>query len=273
MNITPELVDKFEGSLRLHGRSSQTAAKYGRTISSFAAWRTGRPTGPVSTDLAQWLADDRDRLGAGTIRQRLATARSFCEFAQADSGPLAKYKVPPLPAPRPHPLPGGVPDGRRMIAASTTAPQRHAVALGLLAGLRVQEIVSVTRDAIRTRHHGGERYTVLVVRGKGGKEREIPVSSELAGLLAEMPATGPLVPLSNVGARRTITRAAALAGVTGSEGDPVSSHDLRATFATAVYHETRDILLVQRLLGHASVTTTQVYIESLVGEFRSAVEF
>lgn len=153
-----------------------------------------------------------------------------------------------------------------MIDKAATEQAMFAVALGGLAGLRVSETISLTRDDVLGT---GE----LRVKGKGEKTRRIPISSELARYLDKMPASGRLVAMSNAGARKAITTAAVNAGVTGHDGGVVSSHDLRATFATALYRATRDIVLVQRLLGHSDVKTTQVYVGTDETASRAAVEF
>ena len=79
----------------------------------------------------------------------------------------------------------------------------------------------------------------------------------------------PLIPLEDRNARALVTSIGARAGIKG----PVSSHDLRATFATELYNKTHNIRLVQTLLGHASVTTTQAYLGIDMHEGVKAVEF
>lgn len=270
MQVTSALTAAFEQSLTLRGRSRRTAEKYARTMELFAQWQATRGDIDEADALAEWInIGRRAGLSPGTIRQRLATGRSWLDWRGLDRGPLTDYKVPPLPQAEPHPLPGGIVDVRRMLDAASTDQSRHAVALGGLAGLRVAETLTLTRDDVQARRGA----TVLVVRGKGERRREVPVSGELLRYLDEMPAAGRLVPMSNSGARRAITRAAEEAGVSGSTGDGVSSHDLRATFATAVYERTRDIVLVQRLLGHSSVTTTQLYVSTSHEARVAAVEF
>lgn len=273
MQVTAPLVSAFEHSLTLRGRGRHTAEKYARTMLQFSQWQDATPD-PDAVDeadaLAAWINTGRHGgLAAGTVRQRLAIARSWLDWRGLDRGPLTDYKLPPLPQPTPHPLPDGIAAVRKMIAAARTDASRHAIALGGLAGLRVSETVALTREDVQTR--GGN--TVLTICGKGERHRVVPVSAELSEYLEQMPATGLLVPLSNTGARVAITRTADEAGVLGSTGAGVSSHDLRATFATEVYEKTRDIILVQRLLGHASVTTTQVYVGTSVSEAQMAVEF
>ncbi|URG17442.1 XerC-like tyrosine recombinase [Rhodococcus phage Mbo2] len=266
MFIDAEHIAAYENSLTLRGRSSRTAAKYSTTVSAFLRESGQVDETRLGTAWAEWINAARRTMAAGTIRLRLTVGKSFCDFMQAAQGPLSDYKRPPLPEPVPHPLPGGVADVRLMADKAATEQAMFAVILGGLAGLRVSETISITRDDVLST---GE----LRVKGKGEKERRIPISSELARYVDKMPAEGRLVPMSNAGARKAITVAAERAGIAGPEGEGVSSHDLRATFGTAVYDKTKDIVLVQRLLGHSDVKTTQVYIGANAQSTREAVEF
>lgn len=274
LNVTADTrldtVDKFEAYLEARGVSSSTSRKYASLMSNFLAWHEG----PRRTELdAQRMVDwihARRRAGdsAATTKLRLAAARAFCTYAGFDVKPLADYKSAPLPQRKAHPLPEGIDGVRAMLAAASRPEHAALIALCGLAGLRVNEAITLTRTDVLTRGSG----QVLRVLGKGEKEREVPVSPELAGYL--LPAVeARLVPMSNSGARAAIAATAVRAGVPGPHGIPVSSHDLRATFATEVHNRTRDIVLVQKLLGHASVTTTQVYIGVDEAHAAAAVQF
>lgn len=253
MSISAYELDEFENSLILRGRARGTAHKYVRLMAEFSTWESDQQERGRGEQLVRWVASCRDAgQSAASVKLKLAAARSFGLHADVHVG---EYKAPPLPPARPHPLPGGIADVRRMLAVETGAGQ-HAVAFGGLAGLRVQESVSIKRD----QHKISRSRRVLEVHGKGGKIRIIPVSTELDEYISAMPASGRLVPLCNSGARAAVTRIAKKAGVVAHDGGDVSSHDLRATFATEVYNKTSDIRLVQELLGHASVQTTQIYI-------------
>lgn len=254
----------WEKSLVARGRSRVTAKKYAALLAEFHDSQSGQ--GALADQLADWITRSREcGQAAATIRLKLAAARSYSKWR---GEPMGEYKAPPLPPASPHPLPGGIADVERMLAMESGAG-RAAVALGALAGLRVQESISVTRDSVRIIN--GRKF--LVVKGKGDKVRNVPVSSRLNLELELMPYSGRLVPLSNSGARAAITRIARKAKVTGHDGEDVSSHDLRATFASAVYEKTKDIRLVQILLGHASILTTQVYIKIKDDAAALGVEF
>ena len=113
----------------------------------------------------------------------------------------------------------------------------------------------------------------LRVRGKGDKTRHVPISGaawesiEKARKLAIDNGTT-LVDRTERGARAAITRHAKNAGLSRH----VSSHDMRATLATAAYESTHDLRAVQELLGHADAKTTQVYTGVSMAAKRAAVE-
>lgn len=266
MSIDSAKIDEFENSLITSGRARGTARKYARLMTEFTIWVTAQPERDHGTQLLRWVSACRESgQAASTVRLKLAAARSYGGFSGVT---LGEYRAPSLPPARPHPLPGGIADVRRMLAAEEGTGQ-HAVALGGLAGLRVDESVNIMR-----KHYKISRSRrVLEVHGKGGKIRFIPVSAELDEYVSLMPDVGRLVPLSNSGARAAVTRIAKKAGVVAHDGGDVSSHDLRATFATEVYNKTGNVRLVQELLGHASIQTTQIYIGIMDEAADRGVEF
>ena len=246
----------FEAAMLRQGKSPKSCAQTARIID-----RIADDVDTATPDMvALWLTRREPELSPASIRAYCAAAKSFFRWRDNSAGSLETFRVPPLPAPVPHPLPAGVDGVRRMIAGST-GQVRTIIALQGLAGLRVAEARAFDPSMIDAER--GE----LVVRGKGRKIRRVPISTELAGILEDA-VSGTM---SDRGARAAVTRIAERVGVAGHDGT-VSSHDLRATFATAVYAKTGDILLVSRLLGHASVTQTQTYLGLGDAERREAVE-
>lgn len=147
---------------------------------------------------------------------------------------------------------------------------RALLALCAFAGLRVGEACTVTAFDLDI------PQSVLTVRGKGDRTRVVPLSSE--AMREVLPAVAfaivrhhqggdaRIVPLNVNSARRFITRLGKARGVR------VASHDLRSTFATETYEHTLDVRVVQELLGHASVDTTQAYVGVSLARMRAAVE-
>lgn len=178
------------------------------------------------------------------------------------------YSAPtPLPA-KPHPLPEGIEGVKRMILIAEDPRHASLVALCGLMGLRVAEALTVKPSNFNT-----ERMT-LVIRGKGDKEREIPVSHQAWEILqgrvlrAFIAGDEPIVNMCDRTARSTITGLGVKAGICRR----VSSHDLRATFGTEVYNNTKDLRLVQILLGHASSRQTEGYVGVSDSALRAGVE-
>jgi site-specific recombinase XerD len=161
--------------------------------------------------------------------------------------------------------------GIRLMAAATDDDRKQAlIALCGMCGLRVFEAVEVTFSDFQLQ---GVAKPILTVRGKGDVTRHVPVSSEAMNLmvmaLGRSMVTGcTLVRMGNRFARKVVTNLGAAAGLSRS----VSSHDLRATFATAVYNKTLDQRLVQNLLGHKSGKTTEGYIGVAMEAMISGVE-
>ena len=151
--------------------------------------------------------------------------------------------------------------------AGASPRTRLILSLAACAGLRAREVAAVhRRDLVQD----GGGFT-LVVRGKGDRVRVVPLQDWLARAVASACARGggfafpgridghlSAAHVSKVGAR-------ALPG-------EWTLHTLRHRFATAAYSAERDLLAVQRLLGHASVATTQRYAEPPEDALRRAVE-
>lgn len=280
--IGPLAVSRFRNHLNDRGLGSGTVDKYEGILDGFLSDMQDTDSGErgilLPAHYLEWLGAKRSGgASASTLKLYLAAGKSYAKWAGTGLQELSEYRLPPLAEPTPHPLPNGLSDARAMMnfchgEGGPHAPSRAQVLIALcaLAGLRVNEAVDAEVTHIQTRTDKGERYLVLVVKGKGEKVREVPVSDELAEILAPC-GPGKLAGYTNSGARAAITRIAAAAGVTGHTGGGVSSHDLRATFATALYEATGDIVLVQRALGHADVKTTQAYIGTSASRTRAAV--
>lgn len=155
-----------------------------------------------------------------------------------------------------------------MIAVARKPEHAALVALCGLCGCRVAEALAVRPSDFNL------ETMMLLIRGKGDKQREVPVSNLawrfLQNSVARAMIAGdiPVVGLKDRFARRVITSL----GVKAELNRHVASHDLRATFATAVYDKTLDQRLVQELLGHSNGSTTEIYIAVSDHAKRNGVE-
>jgi integrase/recombinase XerD len=227
---------------------------------------------------------DHPPLGASSAARTVVAVRGFHKFAVSDglaqTDPAAAVK-PPSPAKRlPKALPLSEVEAILDAAGSpgTTLALRDRALLEVLygTGARISEATGLDVDDL-DQHDG----TVLL-RGKGGKERLVPVGSfareavdaYLVRGRPELVATGKGTPalflnsrggrLSRQSAWAILVKAAERAGVTRE----VSPHTLRHSFATHLLDGGADVRVVQELLGHASVTTTQVYTLVTVDNLR-----
>jgi len=165
----------------------------------------------------------------------------------------------PIPAkPTPHPLPGGIRDLHALLAACRNDQQRALIGFLGFEGMRIGEAL-----LMRPRDIDMHEKT-LRVWGKGSKVRIIPFTRKGQELVLPLyldriftDRDAPMISYSYRHARSIITDLGIYAGITR----PISSHDLRATFATLAYAKTRDAKAVQNWLGHASGDTTAIYID------------
>jgi len=260
------------------GAARQTLDGYRRDLEALARWRDGRAGGLAAIDrtaIFDYLAwRTRDGYSARSNARLLTALRAF--FAQLrrrgvrDDDPVALVDPPKLPRSLPKAL--GEVEIDALLAApdvSTPAGLRDRAMLELMyaCGLRVSELVHLPATAVNL------RQGVLRVTGKGSKERLVPLGEEaqhwLERYLAEarpaiagkralpalfLAASGE--PPSRQQFWATIKKDAAIAGI-----DPrrVSPHGLRHSFATHLLNHGADLRALQMLLGHSSLSTTQIY--------------
>ncbi|MCB0211198.1 MAG: site-specific integrase [Anaerolineae bacterium] len=149
--------------------------------------------------------------------------------------------------------------------------KRDRLVLGLLvgAGLRREELANLTFEDVVLQPMGNRFRTVLNVRGKGAKDRVVPISDALAGLLDSwrgIVGGGRVVrSISKGGAIGDSLSAVGIFHVVNSAGaaigkDNLAPHDLRRTYAQLGYEAGVPITQISKLLGHSSVATTQRYL-------------
>ena len=162
-----------------------------------------------------------------------------------------------------------------LAAARGSSPRDHALLTVMAyAGLRVAEACALTWGDI-------EERTLRVRHGKGDKERIVPLHPRVLEALAEcreipqkrniyvFPGQRPGRPLTTRAVQHLMVRLGTAAGLDRSKLHP---HTLRHTAATMLLRRTGNLILVQRFLGHASVSTTQIYTHVALDELAAAVE-
>ena len=264
------LVDRFCDMMAAEvGAARNTLLAYRRDLEA-AAEVVGSLEAAGSAEIGRLGAAWSD-LAASTVARRSAALRRFYGFL-FDEGlrgddPSAALPRPSLQRPLPRVLDTGeveamFSDIEERAASGEPLGLRNLALLELLygSGLRATELVSLPRRAVRP----GQSF--LMLRGKGGKERLVPVSTRAAAAverwLPHVPATSPwLFPSgkSHLSRVRLFQLVRQWAGLAGIAPDRVSPHVLRHAFATHLLAGGADLRVLQSLLGHADIATTQIY--------------
>jgi integrase/recombinase XerC len=267
----------------LTGRSAATRAAYMSDVGAFAEWmgRSGvtRPEEVERLALRRYLASlGTRRLARATIARKAAALR--CYFAwllrqgRLGADPARSLRAPSGGGRLPRVLSGGEVGALLDRPAETALDRRDQAVLELLyaAGLRVSELCGLDRVGVDLR---GRTVTVL---GKGAKERRVPMHETAAAALAawldggreQMAGPPDAVFVNRRGARlgprdvrRILDRRAA---------SPTHPHALRHTYATHLLDGGADLRVVQELLGHASLATTQIYTHVSKERLRTVYE-
>ena len=265
------LVDRFLDMMAAEaGASPHTLAAYRNDLDQAAL--------AIGASLSEATHGDLGRLGGAwaelapsTVARRSAALRRFFGFL-VDDGLRKDDPSAALPRPRfERPLPRILDEAdisrifeqaEDRAASSQPIAVRNLALLELLygSGLRASELVTLPRGAVRP----GQPY--LMVQGKGSKERLVPISSRaesaVSRWLESVPAGGPwLFPsgkshLSRVRLFQIVRQMAADAGISPER---ISPHVLRHAFATHLLSGGADLRVLQTLLGHADIATTQIY--------------
>ncbi len=286
--ITPDVAAEIGRWLAYLGAerrmSPKTLEAYRRDVAQFLSFLAEHLGGPPNlkqlaklnpADVRAFMAARRAQ-GAGnrSLMRGLAGARSFARFLERNGkgkvAALSAVRAPKLAHSLPKPLPASA--AKRMTdtelrAGEARAPwviARDAAVLALLygAGLRISEALGLrAKDFAQTRD-------ALTVTGKGNKTRMVPLLPQVGRLIAEyvalcpnLPPDGPLFVGARGGPLSPRVIQLAMAGLRGALGLPDSAtpHALRHSFATHLLARGGDLRAIQELLGHASLSTTQIY--------------
>ena len=278
----------FDADLRRRGAAEKTRRAYGFDLGQFALWCTTIGLEPDAVDMRALrryaaLLSER-RMSATTVARKLAALRAFYRSLR-EHGVVADSPADLLPAPkRPARLPTvltpeEVASLLDRIPASTPLELRDRALfeIAYASGLRAEELVNL--DLASADFDAEE----LRVEGKGGKTRFVPVGEAALGALARYlergrPALatpdGELALFLSKSGRRLSTsdirrrlrvwiRHAALPGA-------ASPHALRHSFATHLLNNGADLRAIQEMLGHSSLSTTQIYTRVESARLKSA---
>jgi integrase/recombinase XerD len=267
--MLPE-IQRFQKWLRRRAPYASTPIHYTNDLELFFAWLQKAPNDVKVQDIDTFIEYSQKQCYAmTTINRRLAALRSFYHFLQ-----LEQPNAPTNPVlPRRHyiriglRLPRDVEDPIiiQLFEAIRLPRDRAMFLLMLRCGLRVGEVRNLSmQDLYLNPAHGS--LPRLWLNGKGGKQRVAYLSKQplfaLQAYLAARPTcTEPAVFLNRFGGRFTVTGIQdRLAGYCHSSGLWITCHQLRHTFARHMVEARVPVTSIQRLLGHAQLETTEVYL-------------
>jgi integrase/recombinase XerC len=231
-----------------------------------------------ASDIRAFMAMRRaDNIAGRSLMRTLAGLRSFGRFLEREGkgkvGALSAIRAPKVGKTLPKPI--QITSAKRLADADERAGEaretwvlaRDAAVMGLLygSGLRISEALGLKRREVPRPGEGD----VLIVMGKGNKTRMVPVLQNVLTLIADyvaicpypLPPEGPMFVGARGGPLSPRIIQLAMERLRGALGLPDSAtpHALRHSFATHLLSRGGDLRAIQELLGHASLSTTQIY--------------
>ena len=278
MNALPELIVTYIDTMWLEkGLSKNTLASYQRDLKCLSLWLSDQKLHLCSVSNSQLMAYLSDRSQSGvkpsSLARNLSSIKGFYQYLlrenYIEANPAALIEAPKQGRPIPKSLTEA--DVEALLAAPNVATDiglRDRAMLELLyaCGLRVSELVEL--DMTQLNLSAG----VVKVFGKGSKERLVPVGEiaqdwlqkyikQARPQLLKVASTGVLFP-SNRGqhmTRQTFWHRIKQHGLTAGIHKPLSPHVIRHAFATHLLNHGADLRVIQMLLGHSDLSTTQIY--------------
>ncbi|MDX5335242.1 MAG: site-specific tyrosine recombinase XerD, partial [Marinobacter sp.] len=275
-----QLIARFSDAIWLEdGLGEKTRQAYASDLFRLADWLQAQPGSPTlraarRTDLLAWMSRGlADGIKTSTAARRLSGIRRFYRFLLRE-GLIAEDPTLRIDSPR---LPRRLPDTLTEddVDALLTEPDpqepielRDRAMLEILygCGLRVSELTGLTVDQVNL------RQGVVRISGKGGKERLVPLGEEAVDWLVRYmkearnellkgKSSDALFPGNRATAmtRQTFWHRIKHYSVRAGIRKPISPHTLRHAFATHLLNHGADLRVVQMLLGHSDLSTTQIY--------------
>lgn len=270
------------------GAAANTVLAYRADLLDFATFCTERGLGPAEADarvVADYLAGlAATGLSARTQARRLSALRQFQRFllrdGQRSDDPTALSVTPKIARSLPKAIGEAEIDALLASAAAMPGHSGLVATAGLeilyATGLRISELLALPANALS----GDAMF--LLIRGKGGRERVVPLSDAARAAAARLraaqtakasrflfPGRSPNAAMTRQGFALLLKRVALQAGI-----DParLSPHVLRHAFASHLLARGADLRSLQTLLGHADISTTQIYTHVLAERLQRLVE-
>ena len=260
-----EAIDKLKTELKLRGFSPLTVRNYGFFVNKFLLKQDKEVEQLTEDDAKAYLAEMFDTKSKNTIMLAAASLKFlYTEVLKKD---FSKIKLPKKDRSLPEVLTKE--EVKSLINAADNEKSRLIISLLYSAGLRVSELVNLKVDDINW-----EDKTGWVRRGKGGKDRIIMMSDTLMKDVQAYLAGrehkyifSKEEPLTTRNIQKIILGTKKRAGI----NKKVTPHTLRHSFATHLLENGTDIRVIQAMLGHSSLSTTQVYTHISSEQIRKVV--
>ncbi len=289
MAVTADrLVEAFLEMLAAErGSARNTRIAYEQDLGDFAAFTAQRGEGVGKADPAM-VRDYMSSLqavglSARTAARRLSALRQFHRFLLREGvrtdDPTSLLDTPRLPVSLPKYLSesevDALLDAARRLPGRTGVLAHAALEILYASGMRVSELLALPRTAL-----SGDAV-LLMIRGKGGKDRVVPLSDAAKDAAAALvagaeprgrwlfPGRDPRLAMTRQGFFKLLKRVALDAGL---DPDRVSPHVLRHSFASHMLARGADLRTLQVLLGHADIATTQIYTHVLAERLQRLIE-
>lgn len=257
-----EEINKWLDYLKAAGLSHETIRCRRYKISKMARDMAMTPWQVTTEDLVSWMAVQSWRPETRKAYRNTAVAffRWLRETGRREDDPAVGIPSVKRPQPQPRPCPD-----RYIVAALEHADdtERTMIRLAAECGLRRGEIARVHADDVMEDLLGWS----LIIRGKGGRQRLVPLPDDLAETIRMC--GGWLLPGRWSGHVEESYVSRRISNLLPAGWGP---HSLRHRYATRTYEQTHDLYLVARLLGHASVETTQIYVAMPETRLRAALD-
>ncbi|MBS3091056.1 tyrosine-type recombinase/integrase [Candidatus Pacearchaeota archaeon] len=248
-----EAIEKLKTELKLRGLSPLTARNYSFFVEKMLK-RTNKPVEEITEDDARaYLSELFETKSKNTIMLAVASLKFF--YSQILKKDIGEIRVPKKEKTLPEVLTKD--EVRKLIDGTDNIKSRLIISMLYSGGLRVSELVNLKVDDINL-----AEYTGWVRKGKGNKDRLFAISQNLAQEIKEYIegrenkyVFSKEKPLTTRNVQKIIKLTRERAGI----NKKVTPHTLRHSFATHLLEQGTDIRIIQQMLGHSSLNTTQIY--------------
>lgn len=277
--------DEFLKTLRYKQKSIETIRAYKSRLNQLHQDLQKHVNGPVYIDmiteeaLEECMCYDQEvrKLTNKSINHKISSISSFCTFAVKKKwlsyNPALEIDRLPLKRQEKEFL---TPEEIKQILAFVDHPiAKYVISLMAYTGLRISEAINLSLSDVDF-----QEKVIRVIDGKGGKDRKVPMSKDLEKVLQHyLQQERPMTPSTNFFAtkktgamspqyvNRLLKEAAKKAGIQKH----ITSHTLRHSFASMLVQQNLHVVVISKLLGHADVRTTSVYMHAQQSELQKAV--